>query len=263
VQNNLPNADAGAPGAGSQEQRQEETTNYEISRTVRTLVREQPQMRRLNLAVLVDGVNERGADGALAWRPRSPEELESIARLVRTAVGFDERRGDKVEVVTMRFVTEEGGAADQRGPFGLPLERADLVRLTQTGLLGLVAIAALLLVLRPMAVRLSSAAAGGAALAGPAGAVGGLGLAPGLPGIGPGDFADAAAALPGVGALPGLPRPIGVDGTPLLEDESMVKLANIEGQLRASSIRRLTELVDKHPDESLAILRAWLQQEPS
>jgi flagellar M-ring protein FliF len=55
VQNNLPNADAGTNGAGSQEQRQEETTNYEIAKTVRTIVRDQPKIARLSLAVMVDG----------------------------------------------------------------------------------------------------------------------------------------------------------------------------------------------------------------
>ena len=48
-----------------------------------------------------------------------------------------------------------------------------------------------------------------------------------------------------------------------LEDESMVQVANIEGQMRASSVRRLAELVEKHPDESLAIVRAWMQEEHS
>ena len=56
VQNNLPNADAGAQPAGSQEQKQDETTNFEISKTVRTLVREQPQIHRISLAVMVDGI---------------------------------------------------------------------------------------------------------------------------------------------------------------------------------------------------------------
>ena len=58
VQNNLPNADAGHEGAGSQEGRQEKTTNYEISKTVRTLIREQPQIDRISLAVMVDGTDD-------------------------------------------------------------------------------------------------------------------------------------------------------------------------------------------------------------
>lgn len=63
VQNNLPNADAGAQGAGSQEARQEETTNSEISKTVRTLIREQPQLDRVSIAVMIDGVTAPGGDG--------------------------------------------------------------------------------------------------------------------------------------------------------------------------------------------------------
>jgi flagellar M-ring protein FliF len=69
-------------------------------------VREHPVVRRLSVAVLVDGVAEAPRPGeaaaAPAWRERTPEELARIAGLVRGAVGFDERRGDKVEVVSMR-----------------------------------------------------------------------------------------------------------------------------------------------------------------
>ena len=105
VQNNLPNADAGAGGqAGSQETHQEETTNYEIGKTVRTLVREQPQIARISLAVMVDGdTNSKGADGKPVWHERSADDLARISRLVQSAIGFDARRGDKVEVVSMRF----------------------------------------------------------------------------------------------------------------------------------------------------------------
>lgn len=256
VQNNLPNADAGHDGSGSQEQKQEETTNYEISKTVRTLVREQPQIRRLSLAVLVDGTEAKGADGKMAWQPRTSEELESIARLVRTAIGFDEKRGDHVEVVNMRFAAEPDSVeAPPRTLFGLPIVRADLMRLAQTALLGIVAMAALLLVLRPMVLRLTAPVPRVPALPGMPGG----GVAPGGGALPPGGAETGAllgAANPVTGELPFLS---GVAGA--LEDESMVRLANIEGQLRASSIRRLGELIDKHPEESLSIVRSWMQQE--
>ena len=44
-------------------------------------------------------------------------------------------------------------------------------------------------------------------------------------------------------------------------DEPMIDLANVEGQLRASSIRRIADIVEQHPEESLSIVRSWLQQE--
>jgi flagellar M-ring protein FliF len=47
----------------------------------------------------------------------------------------------------------------------------------------------------------------------------------------------------------------------LLEDESMVNIAQIEGQMRASSLRRISEIVEKHPDETLSIVRGWMVQE--
>ncbi len=113
VQNNLPNADAGSGNAGSQQARQEETINYEIGRTVRTLIREQPQIERISLAVMVDGVLAPGADGKPAWQPRPEAELASITALVKSAIGFDERRGDHVEIVSMR-IRERGYRAPRR-----------------------------------------------------------------------------------------------------------------------------------------------------
>jgi flagellar M-ring protein FliF len=252
VQNNLPNADAGVPpAAGNQDQRQEETTNYEISKTVRTIAREQAQIRRISLAVLIDGIESRTADGSTSWQPRSAEELDRISRLVKTAIGFDAKRGDQVEVVSMRFASATDALpAEPHNLFGAALEKGDLVHLAQTLLVGLVAVSVLLLVVRPMILRITT-----------------------LPNAALGS--DAARALGAPTAVTGLPGAAGVpllagpggEGNPvpganaLLADESMVNIANIEGQLRASSIRRLGELVEKHPEESLAIVRSWMQQE--
>ena len=60
-----------------------------------------------------------------------------------------------------------------------------------------------------------------------------------------------------------LERGAGMPNLPLLEDESMVNIAQIEGQLRASSLRKITELVEKHPEETLSIMRGWMVQENS
>jgi flagellar M-ring protein FliF len=244
VQNNLPNADAGREGAGSQEARQEETTNFEISKTVRTLIRDQPQIDRMSLAVMVDGTDSIGTDGKHAWQPRAGDELDRITSLVKSAIGYDEKRGDHVEVVSMRFATEDiAPIADSGGLLGMHLEKADLLHLAQTALFGAIGVLALLLVLRPMVLRLTTVgttgfAGGGstlAALGGPAGAA--------LAG-------STTQALPAGAPLPAL-----------LEDESMVNIAQIEGQMRASSLRRISEIVEKHPEETLSIVRGWMIQE--
>jgi len=258
AQNNLPNADAGTPGNGSQEGRQEETTNYEIGKTVRTLIHEQPRIDRISLAVMVDGTDQPGADGKPVWQPRSAEDLDRITNLVKSAIGFDEKRGDQVDVVSMRFVTDNNLAADNGGLLGLHLEKPDFMHLAQTALFGIIGLLALLLVLRPMVTRLTALTPGSFALAdGTAGA--GI-MAGGIPSV---SAPTGMPALPPPGplanALTGLTS--GARAAAQLEDESMISLNQIEGQMRASSLRKLTDIVGKHPDETLTIMRGWMAQE--
>ncbi len=251
VQNNLPNADAGTGTAGSQQSRQEETTNYEIGRTVRTLIREQPQIERISLAVMVDGVLAPGADGKPAWQPRPEADLTGITGLVKSAIGFDERRGDHVEIVSMRFITEEPASLGEKpGIFGLPIEKADLLRLAETAVFAVIALLAVLMVLRPMVLRLTMLPQSLGVAGGRNGADFGVPMLAG--GVG-----SPGALAPLAGQNPALP---GAGSVKLLEDESMVDIAQIEGQMRASSLRRISDLADKHPEETLAIMRGWIAQ---
>ena len=206
------------------------------------LVHAQPQIQRISLAVMVDGTEVKGADGKLVWQPRPAEELARIAQLVRSAVGYDAKRGDKVDVVSMRFAGDQDVAPPPPpGLFGVSFDKADLMHLAQNALLGLVGMVALLFVFRPMVHRLTALAP--AALPGGGGPVAALG---GYAGGGRGE---------------GVPMLAGPDGQAAFsEEEDLVNVGNIEGQLRASSIRRLVELVDKHPEESLSIVRAWMQE---
>ncbi|WP_160122735.1 flagellar basal-body MS-ring/collar protein FliF [Rhodovarius lipocyclicus] len=241
VQNNLPGGDSGG-GAGTQESRQEETTNFEIGRTTRNTLREHPNVRRISVAVLVDGVPE-VVDGATRMRERTAEELQRLTALVRSAVGFNEQRGDRVEVVSMPFA-ELAPLEAPRGPLGLDLPQATIARLIETAVLAVVGLLAILLIGRPVARRLAISLAPAAALAGAAGAA--L-AADGSP----------AAIGPDGKPMPALPGATHPDGTPMGEDE-MVSVANIEGRMRASSMNRLSELVRQQPDEALAVLRRWL-----
>ena len=244
VQNNLPNADAGQGQSGTAQQKQDETTNYEIGKTVRTLVREQPQIARISLAVMVDEAMQM-RDGKPVWTERSADEIARLRRLVQSAIGYDEKRGDKVEVVSMRFAaaSDDLAASGQSGLFGSGLEKSELLGLGQSAMLAVVVLLALMFVLRPMAIRLSSitpqAMLGGAdlLLAGPAGE----------------GFADVARAAGTKLLAPA--------GAAMLTDESMVEMANVEGMLKASSIRKLSDMVERHPEESLSIMRGWMTQE--
>ena len=241
VAGNLPGTDAAPPGGGaSTESKQEETSNFEIGKTTRSVVREHPVLKRVSVAVLVDAIGEPGAGGVVVWRERNADELTRITALVKSAVGFDERRGDKVEVVSMRFAAApEGGSDAPAGFMGLDFSAPMVTRLAESALLSLVALAAILLLGRPVVGRLTGALVptSQVALAGgvPGPVIGGV-----LPGTAPG-------ALPGAEGL-ALPNAV----------EDMISLAHVQGQLKASSIAALAALVSKHPNEALAVIRHWL-----
>jgi flagellar M-ring protein FliF len=145
VQNNLPNADAGGPASGSTEAKQEETTNYEITKNVREIVHDQPNIERMTLAVMVDGVDTVDANGKHSWQPRSQAEMDQITRLVKTAVGFDEKRGDKLEIACMPFTNAmEVPDTAPASPVAVPAlrnnELASFIQLVAFGAIGLITI---------------------------------------------------------------------------------------------------------------------------
>jgi len=231
VQNNLPNAAAAAAEpSGAQEQKQDETTNYEIGKTVRTIVREQPQIKRLSLAVMVDGVSTHQPDGTVTWAERSPEELARIAALVKGAMGYNEARGDHVEIASMRFAAPEEGPEAAAPSVWTRIDKNDLFRLAENGFVGLAIVGALMFVLRPMALRVSVAAT----------AINPEALS----------AAEIAAAL------------TNPDGTPRLEAEQgdTMQLTNVEGAMRIASIKRVATLVETRPDDAVAMLRNWLAE---
>lgn len=219
--------------------RTEETTNFEISKTNRTRVQEAGNIERITVAVLVNGLNTPGEGGQTNYAARTPEELEQMAALVRTTVGFDQRRGDQVQVVNMRFVPVES-LPDLGGAF-LGLSKSDYFKIAEFAIFILVALLLILLVLRPLVGRMVSVMTPQGALAD-----GGQG---------------ALMAGEGQAALAG-PEPAGLVATAIPEPEdTMISLGTIEGQLKASSVRKIGEIIDKHPDEALAILRTWLYEE--
>src|SRR5262245_50806465 len=103
VGNELPGAQQANPQNTNpprdQSKKSEEIVNYEISRTTKTEVIEGGRVKRVSVGVLVDGIYGKNDKGEPIYEPRSKEELDRIAALVRSAIGFDQKRGDVVEVV--------------------------------------------------------------------------------------------------------------------------------------------------------------------
>ncbi|HVO48007.1 MAG TPA: flagellar basal-body MS-ring/collar protein FliF [Steroidobacteraceae bacterium] len=98
------------PGAGSagvsDNSTKQSTRNYEIDRTLNYTRQPAGRLRRLTVAVLIDNVRTTGKDGKTVETPLSKEQLEHVDRLVKDAVGFDESRGDSVNVVNASFTHE-------------------------------------------------------------------------------------------------------------------------------------------------------------
>ncbi len=273
VGNNLPDAGLPALGGGATRQsstsRTEETVNFEITRTVKTHVRESGLVRRLSVAVLVNGAFAEGPDGTKTYQPRSEEEMAQISSLIRSAVGFNEERGDSLEVANLRFVELPGGEAEETFDGLLGFNYDELMRIAEILMLGMVGILVLLLVVRPLVKQLleSLPAESAAQLSGPA-THGSALLPPHVPaalGAPPGAvpaLAGAEGAPLAAGQETGDPPPEWADSNSALEKmEKMIDVNKVEGRVHASSIKKVREIVEKHPEEAVAILRNWLYQD--
>jgi flagellar M-ring protein FliF len=232
--------------------RQESTTNYEISRTTRTEVQSPGEVKRLSVAVAVDGLTAPGKDGKPgAYTPRSAQEMQQIEQLVRSAVGFNSDRGDQITVANVRFPS----ADDQEGVTAanplMGFDKNDVMRAGELAVLAVVAVLMILFILKPL---LSGGGSGGARTGG---SEGGLAMLPGQSVTRLATTADGQpiqlAVDPATGQL-ALPGPAGG------EFDQKIDIARIEGQVKASSVKRVAEFVERHPEESVAILRNWLHE---
>ena len=253
VTNNLPGntPPAAAGSANNKSTRTEETVNYEINKTVRSQVRESGSVKRLSVAVVVDGAYSAAADGTQTYQDRSAEEMEKIKSLVRSAVNLDTNRGDTLEVMNMRFVQAEAGKSDAAAPemlMGLP--KADLLRMVQTLTLAIIGLLVVLLVVRPILKRLFESA--GAIVSDQQQLVAQTGYG-GAVGLGGG-----AAQLPAPSTAFGREQ---AEAQEESEIEKMIDISRVEGRVKASSLRKVGEIVDKHPEEAVSILRNWIYQE--
>jgi flagellar M-ring protein FliF len=251
VGNNLPNANLGGTeaesGARQAANRTEETVNYEISRTTKTEVLEPGRVKRLSVAVLVDGSYVEGENGAVTYAPRAQQELEKIEALIKTAMGFDEARGDQVEVVNLQFAArpelDAGTAATDEAAGFMGFTRADIMRLAELAVLAVLALVAIFFVARPLLAKTGGfAGAGRLALPGTSSA----GMTEGHAALMGPDGGDALA-----GALPAPDQ---------LNDDMLIDIAQVAGKVKQSSVRKIGELVSSHPDESISIVRSWLHE---
>ncbi|WP_306260869.1 flagellar basal-body MS-ring/collar protein FliF [Pararhizobium sp. IMCC21322] len=227
VGNQLPGADeeGGDTGSNSQRETSEEVVNYEISRTTTTEVTEAGRLRKLSVAVLVDGVYTQEAGGDLTYAPRTDEQLAQIATLVRSAVGFEEGRGDLVEVVNMRFVANAApdAALVEPGLFNFSMD--DIMQVAELGVMLLMTLLLVLFVMRPLVRKVLT----------------------------PEQVETPAPISPTMNQE-------GSEGVAVGEPDQRLEKAQATGAARADMVRQVSELVKTNPDDAATILRNWLQE---
>ena len=232
----------GNPQPRDESKKTDEIVNYEISKTTKTEVTEPGRVKRISVAVVVDGSYSKNDKGDVVYTPRSKEEIDQIAALVRSAIGFDQKRGDQVEVANLRFA--EPSAQPITSPTGwlsaLQFSKDDIMRAIEMVVMGLLGFAVLLLVVRPLVRRI---------LAPMEGAMPAL-----LPSAAPNQIAAIEAA--GMGAAGTAPT---FSAEPS-ETSKMIDLAQVQGQVHAQSVQKVGEIADKNPRETVSIIRQWLHE---
>jgi len=230
--------------ARDESRKSEEIVNYEISKTTKTEVIEGGRLNRISVAVLVDGTYGKNDKGESTYQPRSKEELDQIATLVRSAIGFSQKRGDQVEIVNLRFA--ETAAAPITEPSGwlsaFQFTKDDIMRAIEMVVMGLLGFVVLFMVVRPLVRRIITPDERAVPALPPGGA-----------------FGSGPPIDPGLATIPAI-----ANGDPLKSDvnqtSKMIDMAQVQGQVHAQSVQKVGEIADKNPDETISIIRQWLHE---
>jgi flagellar M-ring protein FliF len=235
VNNELPGnqANTSTPAARDQSKKSEETNNYEISRVTKTEVTEAGRVNRISVAVLVDGAYSKNEKGEMVYQDRSKEQLDRIATLVRSAIGFDQKRGDQVEVVNLRFAEAPTvpPVVEPTGLLGmLQFTKDDVMYVIELGVMMLLGLVVLFMVIRPLVKRILAAE-----------------VVPAppepLPALTDGTHEDGQALIPGTSGA-----------------AQLIDVAQVQGQVHAQAVHRVGELAERNPNETASIVRQWLSE---
>ncbi|MGY6696923.1 MAG: flagellar basal-body MS-ring/collar protein FliF [Roseinatronobacter sp.] len=226
VASNLPDGDA-ADTDGTAQSRENQTrqrTNFEVSETRRELERQPGAIRRITVAVLIDGVRGTGPEGQDIWSPRPAEELEALRDLVASAVGFDEARGDVITLRSLPFepITAQGVEV---GTGLFSLAALDVMTILKWIFLLLALVLLALFVLRPL-----------------------------LQSFARQESADAF----GNAAFAAEPAMLGADGSSFSAREGLV--SDMTEELPEDPVDRLRRLIDARGQESVQVLRHWMDE---
>lgn len=214
-----------------------ETVNYEISRTSRTEILEAGRIKRISVAVLVDGTYAKEGE-KLNYTPRSEDEMKRIGDLVRSAIGYNEQRGDKIEIVNLRFAEapQSVTAPAEETSFLSGFAMDDYFRIAEMAVIFLLGTLMILFGVRPL-LRSVLAPSGGASYAE-------------LPPAAGSQTSSQPAAVTQASRVPLAP---GENPT-----AKALESAIATGSMHKESVEKVGDLVRTNPKEAAAVIRSWI-----
>lgn len=238
VASNLPEGDGAADrNSSSTDSQNRQRINYEVSETQREIHRSPGAIKRLSVAVLLDGARRVDETGQEIWEPLPEDELENLRELVASAVGFNTERGDVITLKSMPFdpILPAGTAAE---PGLIDRLGLDIMSLAQLAVLALVGLVLGLFVVRPILTSSQSAA----------------------PAIAP-DALTAPALLPNEAGAPTSAGEIlpAEESTALPGAVALAPVAQIAAV--EDPVERLRQLIQERRSETVEILRSWMEED--
>jgi flagellar M-ring protein FliF len=170
----------------------------------------------------------------MVYQERSKEQLDRISALVRSAIGFDQKRGDQVEVVNLKFAEAPAvpPVAEPTGLLGmLQFTKDDVMYVIELGVMMLLSLVVMFMVIRPLVKRILASEEVAS-------------LISDLPAL-----TDGSALPTGQSLVPG------TNAT-----AQMIDVATVQGQVHAQSVHRVGELAERNPNETASIVRQWLSE---
>jgi flagellar M-ring protein FliF len=280
VASNLPTGDAAGEGESSaQENETRERVTFDMSELQREVAREPGDIRKVSVAVLLNGVRSVGADGLATIEPRPEAEIAALRLLVQSAIGYSAERGDTVTIESMAF--DESVLGDLVQPGFLDRMSLDLGRVLQTVVLAAAALFIAFGLLRPLLRRdpmdapataqadtaaLPAAMAGmNPALAAPAAAPVAAQATGQAPSAIPASIGMAAPQMGMAGPQPGQPEPgrspQPSGGTGQFAVPALTAPASAPDAALPDPVERLRRLIEEREEETIEILRSWMEED--
>jgi len=232
VANNIPGGGDGSDGSlkFAISEKSDQTTNYEISKIIKNHISESGVVTKMSIGILVDGHYKTNQEtGESEYTERSQADLDKISNLVKVAIGFDDDRNDRIEVINMKFSSELDGVGEDDSDW----LKEELPNLFQTLIFAIVVLLVLITVIRPIALKAFEVRKTGE------------------------EEEDS------------LEGSIGADGLPVMGSSLNALVgAPIEGEAPAAisankvdPLFRINEIADASPQDLVNVLRKWLNEE--